>query len=941
MLLDSGAGACYMSDMAVEIVGRDSELGEISAFLERQGSLPGVLILQGDAGIGKTTLWRAGVDVARDLSYQVLVTRPTSTEASMPFTGLGDLLGGYADEILVQLAPPQRAALEAAMLLGAPVGPPPQPRTIAMALLSSLRALSTKAPVLVAVDDVQWLDASTAAALEFTLRRLDGSMPVAVLLSWRTNGPAPGPLGTDRVPDVSVTRAPVGPLSLGALHRMLAARLGRPLPRPVLVRVHDVSGGNPFFALQLAEVLERRGLPSTRGELPLPPSVADALRERLDVLPDDTRDALLVVASLAAPTLDVIEDALGPAARSLLQPGIAAGLLVPESDLVRFAHPLTRSAVYSEAWPARRRHWHRRLAEVVADPDERARHLALAVEGPNHEVARILEDAAHRARLRGAPAGAALLAEQSRRATPPEDADDVWRRGLLAAEYHMQSGDLERFRTLVRELLSLSTAGDQRSHVYALLSLAARRAEAVSLLERALEEAESTRQRQSVLSDLVAVTTLGGNVEAGARHAQEALRLADELDDAEAVADALALVAATEQVLGRGLRRDLLERADALAVLRKTDSMHETTGIVRNAFNWAAVLSTADEFEDARTRLEAAGRLIEEQELAQHLPELLRTRADLECWAGNWDIAWQHVEGCEDAADQTGQPSKREDVVCARAFVAAHRGDVDDARSTATAGLARAEEAGSLRAVLRHLAVLGFVELSLADHAAALPFLERAAAAAAAGGFVEPGRSRFHGDLAEALIGAGRLGEAQFLVEWLERSAHETSYPWTVATAARCRGLLLAAGGDVDGAARALSVALAAHERLGNPFERARTLLALGMAQRRGKRRTQARDTLAQALAVFDELRARLWADRARQELARIPGRRSADDDTLTEAEQRIAALVAEGLSNKEVASTLFLSVKTVEVTLTRVYRKLGVHSRAELAHVFTAAAKD
>ena len=171
-----------------------------------------------------------------------------------------------------------------ALLLTEPGATPPPPRTIAAAVLSCLRELARQGPVLVAVDDAQWLDVASASALEFALRRIGDDEHVAFLFSWRTEGERHPPLGTDG----QTQRVIVGPLSLGALHRVVTAHLGHALSRPVLTRVHVVSGGNPFFALELARVAEQRGGPAAALELPLPASLGETLRERLDAVPADT-----------------------------------------------------------------------------------------------------------------------------------------------------------------------------------------------------------------------------------------------------------------------------------------------------------------------------------------------------------------------------------------------------------------------------------------------------------------------------------------------------------------------------------------------------------------------------------------------------------------------------------------------------------------------------
>ncbi len=240
-------------------VGREDELDAIERFLtcDAEGRAVG-LWLEGEAGIGKTTLWRVALDRAEEHSYRVLAARAVDVEAQLPFVGLGDLLGGCVDGILDELPAVQRSALETALLLGGVDGLAPQPLTIAAAVLSSLRALAREGPLLVAVDDVQWLDPASAVALEFALRRIRPEEQIRFLASWRTPGSHP-PLGIERLRDGEIERHELTPLSLGALHRIIGDALGSPLPRPALVRIHAASGGNPFFALELARVLAQRG----------------------------------------------------------------------------------------------------------------------------------------------------------------------------------------------------------------------------------------------------------------------------------------------------------------------------------------------------------------------------------------------------------------------------------------------------------------------------------------------------------------------------------------------------------------------------------------------------------------------------------------------------------------------------------------------------------
>ena len=269
------------------------------------------------------------------------------------------------------------------------------------------------------------------------------------------------------------------------------------------------------------------------------------------------------------------------------------------------------------------------------------------------------------------------------------------------------------------------------------------------------------------------------------------------------------------------------------------------------------------------------------------------------------------------------------------AIVEAHRGRIDEARARSLRALTRAEAEAIRIALSGHGWVLGFVELSLGNATAALAHLRRSYAIRNEF-MLEPTMRVELGDLLEALIATGELDDAEEIIPIWEERSRRLDRAWALAILARSRGLLLAARGDREGALASFDRALAAHARSTDPFHHARTLLALGRTQRRAKRRGAARATLEDALSRFEALGAPLWAEQTRAELARIGGRAPSRDD-LTEAESRIAALVAEGRTNREVAAALFLTEHSVETALTRIYRKLGVRSRTELASHYAA----
>src|SRR4051794_17854678 len=415
-----------------ELIGRETELDSVGAFLDGLRADPGALALEGEAGAGKTALWLAALELARERGIRVLEARPAEAEAKLAFAALADLLEGVLDEVLQALPEPQGDALRVALLHERPGPDALDERAVGMGLLGSLRALGASGPVVVAVDDVQWLDPASASVLSFAWRRLRGE-PVGLLVTRRLGEPMPPALD-------SADRVAVGPLSLGAVHRLLHARLGVVLPRPVLRRVHDVAGGNPLFALELGRALVRSGATPAPGEpLRVPDRLRELVRGRLVALPDRTREALATVAALSQPTRALL--ARAGAEAEVLRPAIEAQVLVAERERVRFPHPLLASTAYEEADALARTLLHRRLAELVADPEERARHLALAADGPDEAVAAALEEAAAHAAARGAGAAAAELSDQARRLTPPSLDGDVHRRRLAAARLRSTAGD--------------------------------------------------------------------------------------------------------------------------------------------------------------------------------------------------------------------------------------------------------------------------------------------------------------------------------------------------------------------------------------------------------------------------------------------------------------------------------------------------------------------
>ncbi|MGZ4335448.1 MAG: AAA family ATPase, partial [Gaiellaceae bacterium] len=342
------------------VVGRRRELGAIEEFLARASDGATALAVSGPAGIGKTTVWEAGAELAARRGRRVLLARPAGVEASLSFAGLGDLFATVDDATLDRLPAPQRRALAAALLRDDPIAGRIDPRALATATAAVLRELAGAEPILVAVDDAQWLDDATADALRFALRRAT-DLGLAVLCSVRTDAGRSDTFETV-LPDDRRSELRLAPLTVAAMHGVIRARIGRSLPRPTVVKIVERTGGNAFYALEIARELVRQG-EDEPGVLPIPASAQELVRERVGRLPRETRDALLLASALAAPTT-----AVAPA--DTFDPAEAAGVVRIEADgRIHFEHPLLAAAIYESASPSRRRHAHRQLVERSDDPE--------------------------------------------------------------------------------------------------------------------------------------------------------------------------------------------------------------------------------------------------------------------------------------------------------------------------------------------------------------------------------------------------------------------------------------------------------------------------------------------------------------------------------------------------------------------------------------------
>jgi DNA-binding CsgD family transcriptional regulator len=898
------------------VLGRADQLAAVDRFLDAPRSRG--LVLEGEAGIGKTTLWLAGVDAARRRGYEVLRATPLPVEASLSLAALGDLLEGVRTATRERLPGVQRHAL--ARALGEEESASRvHVRLLAAAVLALLRALGAERRVLVAVDDLQWLDRASGSVLVYALRRL-GDADVRLLATCRGDPGAPLPFDLERaVGGEELVRVALGPLSEGAIRRMLRLRLDLDLPRPHLHAVHETTNGNPFYALELARAGVRT---DASGGIRLPHDLEELVATRLWTLPAKTRDALAVVASIADRRLELLTRA---GAAEALEPALAAGVLHLHGDRVRFAHPLIAAAALQEAGEERLRQVHRLLAEIVDEPEQRVRHLAAAATEPDADLARLLADAAEAARGRGAPAAAAQLLERALELAPPGEDALPARLMAAAAAAHAEAGHTERVGELVAEAQRRLPPGPARAEI--LVTAAETRPGLVDLFRQAAAEAGDTAVGVRARLGLVMQELLAGAWADAVEHAQEAAGLARRLDARPLLGTALTYVGGTKLMDSRpdGIR----ELEEALELEREVGTLPMTPHESPRAWMGAALLLRDDP--DAARRVYEE-RLARGRERGDELSvfQSMQLLLVVELRAGELAAARARAAEALDELEALDYPYGRPILLSVLASVDAHLGELERARELATEAVAVLESAGDRLWATHARASLLFTELCAGDAGAAV-----AQADAIASRFPD-GRecwwSYHQADELAALALAGEDERALARVEALRRAGEELELPRFLAWAERGLGLVRAARGDLPAAQAALEAALAHHERFRLPLERARTLLAYGHVLRRAKRRRQAHAALAEAIAAFERAGACHLARSAEDELRHLGGRPSAGGHELTTAEAQIAELVAAGLSNKEVAARLYVAVSTVEAALTRIYGKLGLRSRSQLA---------
>jgi DNA-binding CsgD family transcriptional regulator len=902
-------------ERSLRIVGREAELRAMDEFMRADGA-PGALVLTGGPGIGKTTLWEAGVELARRGGLRVLSARGSDSETQLSFAAIIDLLDGVDREELGALPSPQLHALEAGLLRAEPSGDPPPPAAISVGFLSALRALAAQQPLLLAVDDVQWLDAASAEAVAFAVRRLDGH-PVRFLFAKRSRTSsmlerAYGPKGLHRIEVV--------PLSLGATQRLLRQRLALSLSRHVLRRVVEATLGNPLFALELGRGLAARGPLGIGEDVPLPDTVEELLGTRVGALAAPARRLVLAVALSGELRTSQLAEIGPPAA---LDDALDSGVLVVDGERVRPAHPLFATAARTSAGVGVRRELHLVLAQLATDDESNALHLALATDRPDAELAATVAAAAAGAASRGARHKAVLLAEHALRLTH-DSAAERSDRVLTLGGYLVAAGEKQRLTELLSPEVETLPRGAPRVQALLLLTegVVGTNDEIRSYLLEALQESGSDAVlRASVLVELVVndvVIRIEG-IPAAEASALEALEVARGAGP-DLERPALQAVGWARALRGRAID-DLLDRfrAAASAPAYMAESPERVAG---QRLVWRG------EIEQARALLTPLLELADERGESYSYALQRLHLCQLELRVGNWDAVGGLLDEWAESWERVMWPMYER----CRALLAAGRGLPDEAERWAAETLARAEATGTQWDRLEALRARGAAALLANEPARAAESLRAVWEHTRREGVDDPGVFPVAPELVEALVEVRELDEAKAVTARLRELAEAQDHPWGLATAKRCDAVLQLASGYDEAAAAALEQAAAEYGLLGLRFDRARTVLTLGRGQRRAKKWGAARASLEQAVAELDELGSPGWTEQARSELARVGARRPQQTCELTPAERRVVELAADGLANKEIAQTLFVSVRTVEVHLKHAYAKLGIRSRTQLA---------
>lgn len=907
------------------LFGRAAQQDRIDQLLaDARAGTSGSLVLIGEPGMGKTRLLAYGSTEAESSGMQILRAQGIEAESELAFGGLLELVRPILD-VLPSIPGPQADALAGALALGpATVS---DRFTVYAGVLSVLAAAAERKPLLVLLDDVHWLDRESQEALLFATRRLHADR-VALILALREGH-------TDPFTPAGVPSLRLSGLAHAAAAALLAQTRGAALPLELVEQLQEMTKGNPLALKEASALLSEgqvRGIEPLDHPLRIGQDLTMAFMRRVAALPDANKAVLLVVAAsetgemseimTAAKTLGLDVSALGPAED--------AGLVTLDAGGVRFSHPLLRSAIYHAASGQQRRAAHAALAQALSAPGDahrRAWHRAIASVAPDETVAAELEAAASEAAGRGAPAVAAATYERAARLSPA--AEDRARRLFRAATESRLMGSDEHIFALLDEALALTGDAELRGYIQALRGVEMiwyrPGDEAARILgdEAARVERSDPGRAAMLFAQTANSYTLTGDLRTAAELTHKAFGLVPQ-DDALAAGLAATRHGESLVILGEAERaegflaqgRAMIERID-VPLLLGMDLGH--------GFMWAEDFQTAGRFFDRNiAEARSSGAL-------GALPYALAMHSELDFRRGRWSKAYADASESVPLAEQTNAPVLAPYGLVCLARLEAGQGREVDCREHVERALAIADRLGIAGVPGYAHAALGLLELGLGNLEAAVVQLERVRESCTRYGIGEPTVAQSEADLVEAHFRVGRIAEAKDALDRFQRRAQATGRIWSLATSARCRGLMADVAVFEDDFREALSF----HDRLPMPFERARTELCLGERRRRSGDKAGAVDVLRSAVGTFEQLGAAPWVDHARRELRACGVSRkvrSSPIGSLTPQELQVALMVADGATNREAGASLFLSPKTVEFHLGNVYGKLSLRSRAELA---------
>ena len=900
------------------LLGRADERREIEQALARARSgASAVLALAGEPGIGKTAL--LGHAAQRSTGMRLLRARGIESETQVPFGSLLELVRP-ALVLLDQIPAPQAAALEAALALRPAAA---QDRfAVGAATLSLLAAYAEQAPVTVLVDDAQWLDGPSAAALLFAFRRMVAN-PVAVLIAVREGEPS------------LLDGADLPVIRLGGLSLDEAALLAPGLPPDAIGRLHQATAGNPLALRELATDAGDRDLMLAPEGAPVMVSarISRAFLRRASMLDPQARQALVLAAISGTGDLAILERAAARLGIDLSGLGHAehAGLVSLGTGTVEFRHPLARSAVYADAPASQRRAAHRAMAAVLPDrdADRRAWHLAAAAVGPDETAAAALAQSAARSRDRSAYATAAaafelagrLAADGERRAWLLWQAAEA---GWLAGLTDHAVALLDEARALADDARTLIEVDRLAGHIatlrgpvmngHAILTAAAAQADPESAVAM-LAEAASACFYAGNPAEMVAVA--------------EKARAGLSADSSVRARFLAAMALGMARIFGG-------DAASGTAAVRRAVTLAENSAELRDDLRLLPWLAVAPLFlrhtSAGRSLLDYALQTARSRAAVGVLPYALNLIARDQATTDRWAVAESTYHEAIDLARESGQHTELAFGLAGLAWLDARRGREEEGRAAAAEALELCQGTGMRLHEIWATAALGELELGLGDAARAVVLFERHQQQLEDLVITDPDLSPA-AELVEGYLTLGRHDDAQRVASRFSAAAEAKGQPWSRARALRAQGMLA----DEDSFAAAFERAISLHGQTLDTFEAARTRLAFGQRLRRSRNRVLAREQLRAAADDFDRLGARPWADRARAELAATgETHRRRDDgasiDELTPQELQVALLLTSGRTTRETAAALFLSPKTVEYHLRHVYQRLGIHSREELA---------